>query len=357
MEVTIKTMNPRDQQFTMPAEWSKHERTFISWPIQSSMCYPEQYSEVCAAYAEIITAMAEFEPVTVLVNAADEATVREQLAGEHPYGVDLLVVEHNDAWLRDNGPTFVTSPDGKLAGVNWGFNAWGGKYSPWDLDDAVAPQVIKHVGAIQFDAPLVMEGGSIHTDGEGTLLTTEECLLNTNRNPELSREQIFEVLKQYVNIDQVIWLERGLSGDETDGHVDNIACFAAPGKVILQMCYDPADENYEITHRNLEILKQSVDAKGRKLEVIEIEQPPARFYEGERLTLSYLNFYFVNDGIILPVFGEDASATDQKAIDVLAATFPDRRIRTVNGMGVIREGGNVHCTTQQLPEVAKKIRS
>lgn len=344
-------MNPRSQQFTMPAEWTTHERTFISWPIQASMCYPEQYKEVCSAYAEIIIAMAEFEPVTVVVNAADQEAVRGYVEGEHAHSIDLLVIEHNDAWLRDNGPTFVTSPDGKLAGVNWGFNAWGGKYSPWDLDDAVAPQIIQHVGAIQFDAPLVMEGGSIHTDGEGTLLTTEECLLNKNRNPELSREQIFELLKQYVNIDTVIWLERGLSGDETDGHVDNIACFAAPGKVIIQVCHDENDDNYAITQRNLQILSEAVDAKGRKLEVIEIEQPPAVYYEGERLTLSYLNFYFVNGGIILPVFGGTAEETDKKAIEVLAALYPDRRIRTINGMGVIREGGNVHCTTQQLPLV------
>lgn len=344
-------MNPRSQQFTMPAEWTTHERTFISWPIQASMCFPEQYKDVCAAYAEIIVAMAEFEPVTVVVNAADQDAVKAYVEGKHNHPIELLVIEHNDAWLRDNGPTFVTSADGKLAGVNWGFNAWGGKYSPWDLDDAVAPQIIQHVGAIQFDAPLVMEGGSIHTDGEGTLLTTEECLLNTNRNPELTRQQIFELLKQYVNIDSVIWLERGLSGDETDGHVDNIACFAAPGKVIMQVCYDENDENYDITQRNLQILREAVDAKGRKLEVIEIEQPPAVYYEGERLTLSYLNFYFVNGGIILPVFGGTAEETDKKAIEVLSALYPDRRIRTINGMGVIREGGNVHCTTQQLPLV------
>lgn len=344
-------MNPRSQQFTMPAEWAKHERTFISWPIQDSMCYPEQYEDVCAAYAEIITAIAEFEPVTVLVNADDQASVLAQLGSGHPCPIELLVVEHNDAWLRDNGPTFVTSPDGKLAGVNWGFNAWGGKYSPWDLDDAVAPQIIQHVGAVQFDAPLVMEGGSIHTDGEGTLITTEECLLNKNRNPELTREHITELLKQYVNIDTIIWLERGLSGDETDGHVDNIACYAAPGKVILQVCHDPADENYSITQRNLQILQDAVDAKGRKLEIIQIEQPPAAYYEGERLTLSYINFYFVNNGIILPVFGGEAAEADQKAIEVLAAAFPDRRIRTVNGMGIIREGGNIHCATQQLPSV------
>jgi len=344
-------MNSRTEQFSMPAEWTNHERTFISWPIQSSMVYPEMYAEVCAAYAEIITAMAEFEPVTVVVNGVDEVAVNAQVGTNHNYTVDCLVIEHNDAWLRDNGPTFVTATDGKLAGVNWGFNAWGGKYTPWDLDDAVAPQIIKHVGATQFDAPLVMEGGSIHVDGEGTLLTTEECLLNVNRNPDLSREQIFELLKQYVNIDEVIWLKNGLSGDETDGHVDNIACFAAPGKVIMQVCYDPSDDNYEITQENLQILRDAVDAKGRKLEIIEIEQPPAVYFEDSRLTLSYLNFYFVNGGIILPVFGGTAEETDRKAMEVLSSLYPDRRIRTVNGMGVIGEGGNVHCTTQQLPSV------
>lgn len=344
-------MNSRTEQFSMPAEWTNHERTFISWPIQSSMVYPEMYAEVCAAYAEIITAMAEFEPVTVVVNGADEIAVKAQVGTNHNYAVDCLVIEHNDAWLRDNGPTFVTTTDGKLAGVNWGFNAWGGKYTPWDLDDAVAPQIIGHVGATQFDAPLVMEGGSIHVDGEGTLLTTEECLLNVNRNPDLSREQIFELLKQYVNIDEVIWLKNGLSGDETDGHVDNIACFAAPGKVIMQVCYDPSDDNYAITQENLQILRDAVDAKGRKLEIIEIEQPPAVYFEDSRLTLSYLNFYFVNGGIILPVFGGTAEETDRKAMEVLSSLYPDRRIRTVNGMGVIREGGNVHCTTQQLPSV------
>lgn len=342
-------MNPRTEQFMMPAEWTRHERTFISWPIQSSMVYPEQYADVCKAYADIIIAIAEFEPVTVIVNAADEQAVKQHIDGAHPFTVDCLIVEHNDAWLRDNGPTFVKRIDGKLAGVNWGFNAWGGKYSPWDLDDAVAPQIIKHVDALQFDAPLVMEGGSIHVDGEGTLITTEECLLNENRNPELSREQIAHYLKQYVNIDEIIWLKNGLSGDETDGHVDNIACFAAPGKVIIQVCYDESDDNYAITQENLAILRNTIDAKGRKLEIIEIEQPPAVYYEDSRLTLSYLNFYFVNDGIILPTFGGTAEQTDAKAIEILTNLYPDRRIRTVNGMGVIREGGNVHCTTQQMP--------
>jgi agmatine deiminase len=165
----------------------------------------------------------------------------------------------------------------------------------------------------------------------------------------MSRGEIEQMLKDYLNVDQIIWLTRGLSGDETDGHVDNIACFAAPGKVIMQVCDDPSDENYAITRENLAILEAATDAKGRKLEVIAIQQPPAVHYEDSRLTLSYLNFYFVNGGIILPVFGGTAEETDRLAKEVLERAFPDRRVRTVNGMGVIREGGNVHCTTQQMP--------
>lgn len=339
-------MNPKALNYTMPPEWSQHERTFISWPIQDSMVYPEQYEAVCAAYAEIIEAIAEFEPVTVVINPADEQLVRSYVKQDN---VTLLPIQHNDAWLRDNGPTFIQNNEGKIAGVNWKFNAWGGKYSPWDLDDAVAPQILKQAGITQFDAPLVMEGGSIHTDGEGTILTTEECLLNVNRNPELSREQIEAYVKDFTGSEVIVWLERGLSGDETDGHVDNIACFVAPGKVIIQVCDDPQDENYAITQTNLAILEQATDAKGRKLEIVKLQQPPRVDYEDSRLTLSYLNFYFVNGGIILPVFGGTAADTDQMAIDTLAGLFPDRRIRTVDGMGVIKEGGNVHCTTQQMP--------
>lgn len=339
-------MKPIDLQYKMPAEWTAHERTLLSWPVQDSMVYPEDYENVCKGYQELVSAIAEFEPVTLVVNPEDMEAVQPLFEG---LAVDFLPLEHNDAWLRDNGPTIVVNEAGERAGINWGFNAWGGKYEPWDLDDAVAPAVLKHLGMRQFDAPLVLEGGSIHVDGEGTMLTTEECLLNTNRNPQLSREQIEQHVKDYTNVEQIIWLNRGLAGDETDGHVDNVACFAAPGKVILQVCNDPADDNYEITQENLRILGEATDARGRKLEVIQIEQPPLVMYGEQRLTLSYLNFYFVNGGIILPVFGGTAEEADRKAIEVLQQTFPDRKIRTIDGMAVIREGGNVHCTTQQIP--------
>ncbi len=341
-------VNPRELSYKMPPEWAEHERTLISWPVQASMCYPDDYDAVCGAYAGAIRAIAEFEPVSVVVNPSDLDVVQALFAGEGR--IECLAIEHNDAWLRDNGPTFVKNADGVVAGINWKFNAWGEKYAPWDLDDQVAPRILEYFGIRRFDAPLVMEGGSIHVDGEGTLITTEECLLNPNRNPRLGREQIEEYLRNYLGIDKVIWLRKGLSGDETDGHVDNIACFAAPGKVILQVCEDPSDENYAITQENLKILREQTDAKGRRLEVVPIQQPPRREHEGKRLTLSYLNFYFVNGGIILPVFGGDAGATDELAGKALQETFPDRKIRTVDGMGVIREGGNIHCTTQQMPK-------
>ncbi|MDL4840883.1 agmatine deiminase family protein [Aquibacillus rhizosphaerae] len=336
-------MHPID--FKMPAEWEKHNRTLIAWPVKDSMCYPEDYEKVSKGYMEIIQAIAEFEPVTVIVNTSDLDKVTMLFKDTK---IEVLAIEHNDAWLRDNGPTFITNHNGDVAAINWSFNAWGEKYSPWDLDDKVAPKILERYGVKQFDAPIIMEGGSIHVDGEGTLITTEECLLNPNRNPHLNKHQIEKNLKDYLNVEKIIWLKSGLSGDETDGHVDNIACFVEPGKVMMQICNDPNDDNYLITKENLSILDNLTDAKGRKIEVIPVQQPPKRYDGDQRLTLSYLNFYFVNGGIILPVFGDDAEEMDHKAEKLLAEIFPDRRIRTVDGMAIIREGGNVHCTTQQM---------
>jgi agmatine deiminase len=212
-------MLPKELNYKMPAEWATHQRTFISWPVRQSMCYPEDYEKVCRGYREIILAISEFEPVTVIVNPEDSENVQETISTPN---MELLAIEHNDAWLRDNGPTFVMDPSGHVAGVNWRFNAWGEKYSPWDLDDQVASKILDHYQIKCFDAHLIMEGGSIHVDVEGTLLTTEQCL-HPNRNRELSREEIERHLENYVNVKKVIWLKSGLFGDETDGHIDNIA--------------------------------------------------------------------------------------------------------------------------------------
>ncbi|OEF97684.1 agmatine deiminase family protein [Desulfuribacillus alkaliarsenatis] len=353
-------MYPKELGYRMPAEFEEHERTFLSWPVQESMCHPDDYDSVCKLYyAELVKAIAEFEPVTVIVDPEDIESVQAQLeetmnTAGHP--IDLLAIAHNDAWLRDNGPTFIVDDKGGVAGINWKFNAWGGKYSPWDLDDALAGKLLDHYNIRRFDASIVLEGGSIHTDGEGTLLTTEECLLNDNRNSNLSKELISDLLKQYLNIRKIIWLKNGLDGDETDGHIDNIACFAAPGKIILQVCDDPDDANYEITKQAIAEIENTIDAQARKLEIIKINQPPMRKHDDNRLTLSYLNFYFVNGGIILPIFGGDAEETDRQAIATLEKAFPDRKIRTIDGMSIIKEGGNVHCTTQQMPKAKKLVK-
>lgn len=329
----------------MPGEWEKHERTLIEWPVKESLVWPDNYKEVCEGYAAVVKAISEFETVTLIVNKKDMNEVMN-LCGSF---AEILEISHNDAWCRDNGPTFIKNNKEELQGVSWRFNAWGEKYKPYDLDNEVASKVLSHYKVPVIDVPIVLEGGSIHADGEGTLLTTKQCLLNPNRNPKLSMEQIEEEVKRNLNINKIIWLNYGLFGDETDGHVDNIACFAGPGLVLIQTCHDKTDPNYEITMENLDILKKATDAKERKLEIIEIPQPPVRFYNKERLTLSYLNFYFVNHGIILPVFGGDAEKTDQMAEEILQKVFPDRKIVKVDGMPLIKEGGNVHCITQQMP--------
>ncbi len=334
-----------ESKFFMPAEWERHERTLIEWPVRESLVWPDNYKEVCEGYAAVAKAISEFETVTLIVNEADEKEVR-RICGTF---AEILIIPHNDAWCRDNGPTFIRNGNMEFQGINWRFNAWGEKYKPYDLDNEVALKVLNYYKVKNLDAPLVLEGGSIHVDGEGTLLTTRQCLLHPNRNPGLTREQIEEEVKKHLNVSKIIWLNKGLYGDETDGHVDNIACFAGPGSILLQACHDKSDPNYEITMENLDILKKATDAKGRKLKIIEIPQPPARFYNGVRLTLSYLNFYIVNNGIILPVFGEDAAETDDLATDILQKIFTDRKIVKADGMPLIKEGGNVHCITQQMP--------
>lgn len=330
----------------MPAEWEQHERTFIEWPVLASLVWPENHKEVCRGYAEVAKAIAQCEKVTLIVNEDDQEEAKTFCKDQ----VEYLVIPHNDAWCRDNGPTFLWNKEKERIGINWKFNAWGEKYIPYDLDDAVAKKILEFHKIPVVHAPVVLEGGSIHVDGEGTLLTTEQCLLNKNRNPLLSKEEIEEEVMKQLNVSQIIWLKQGLFGDETDGHIDNIACFAKPGVVLMQVCYDKKDPNYDITMENLERLRNTLDAQGRKLQIIEIEQPPIRFYQEERLTLSYLNFYFVNGGIILPIFGDDAAAFDKQAKETLEKVFPERKIITVDGMPLIKEGGNVHCITQQMPE-------
>jgi len=335
---------PANLGFRMPAEWEKHMGTVMAWPVVEAV-WPGPFEEILQAYSDAVRKISAFEPVTMVAKPELLKQVREYCGDR----VDILEAVNDDSWIRDNGPTCVINNKGEIAGINWIFNAWGGKY-PCENDNKVASMVLEKYGFPRFDAPLVLEGGSIHVDGEGTLLTTEECLLNKNRNPDMTKEQIEDTLKQYLNINTVIWLEKGLFGDDTDGHIDNVACFVRPGVIIVQDCSDPDDPNYDIAKVNIEKLKNSKDAKGRSLEIITIEQPRPVYYDDVRLTLSYLNFYFVNGGIILPVFGKDNRDRDVYALETLKKVFPDREIVTIDGLPLTRGGGNIHCLTQQIPQ-------
>lgn len=341
-----------EQNRRMPGEWEPHEGTLLQWPVQDSLVHPDNYEEVCKGYEETIRAIASFEPVGLIVLPEEVDVLNERFGSL----VTLYPIPHNDAWARDSVPTIVYDENGHRLGVNWKFNAWGEKYKPYDLDDALGAQILKERNLKEERADMVLEGGSIHSDGEGTILTTMECLLNPNRNPHMDRQEVEEALNRYIGAKKVIWLEQGLDGDETDGHIDNIACFARPGQILLQVCHDPDDPNYEISQKALAVLKETTDAKGRSLDVVEIPQPPIAFYRGKRATLSYLNFYFVNGGLILPVFGGEAEETDRQAKRILEELFPDRRVACVDGWSLVKEGGNVHCITQQIPRKREEER-
>lgn len=333
---------PSVDGFFMPPEWAPHVRCWMAWPCRQDL-WGENFEAACDAYAEVAEAIAEFEPVTMIARGDEVAAVSMRTGNK----VATLPLPHDDSWMRDNGPTFVIDGQGNVAGVDWVFNSWGEKYKPFDQDAAVAEVLLDRLKIKRYAAPLVLEGGAIHVDGEGTCLTTEQCLLNPNRNKALGRAEIEQALHDYLGVSKVIWLPRGLVDDETDGHIDNIACFARPGAVLALTASDPNDANHEILKANLEILKSATDAKGRQLEVIEVEQPKARYdSRGRRLGCSYINFYIANGGIVMPVF-EDPN--DQKAIDIIGQAFPGRRVVALPGLDIVQGGGGIHCITQQQP--------
>lgn len=338
-------MTPKQQGFRMPAEWHLHDNCWMAWP-----CHQETWEHIGLtrarnAYALVANSIAKYEPVTMLVNPRDMAEARQICAKN----IRLKPLPLNDSWTRDTGPTFLLNAVGQLAGVDWKHNAWGENYPDYQLDQLIGRAIVETVGATYFHAPLVMEGGSFHVDGEGTLLTTRECLLNPNRNPTLSQQDIASHLQNYLHCEQIIWLNHGLLGDETDGHVDEIACFIAPGKVLALITTDTADPNYTILQENLDILRSAKDAKGRCLEVFTVEQPPATWLNGERLTLSYINFYLANRGIVMPAF--DHPRYDNAAYELFTRLFAGRAITQIKVLDVFAGGGGIHCITQQQPAV------
>jgi agmatine deiminase len=335
---------PKQKGFKMPPEWHPHSGCWMAWPCHQQTWEQIGLDRARVAYAKVVKAISKYEPVTLLVNPGDESNAL--ILCNHSARIISLPI--NDSWTRDTGPTFLLNGSSQLAGVDWIHNAWGRNYDNYALDNQIASHILREVNAIRFKAPLVMEGGSFHVDGEGTVLTTKECLLNDNRNPHLSKYEIEQYLQDYLTIDKVIWLNNGLIGDETDGHIDEIATFIAPGKVLCLITTDKQDENYNILQENLAILKSSTDAKGRALEVFTIELPPATQINGERLTLSYINFYRANKGIVMPSFGH--KKYDDAAYTLFKHLFPNEGITQIDALDVFAGGGGIHCITQQQPK-------
>jgi agmatine deiminase len=352
----------------MPGEFEPHAGCWMAWPER-----PDNWrlgaKPAQRAFAAVATAIAASEPVTMAVSDAQFEHCRVML----PPSIRAVKIATDDAWMRDIGPTFVVDDCGGMRGVDWRFNAWGGLdgglYFPWDRDERVARKVLELEGAERYRAPLVLEGGSIHVDGQGTVLTTEECLLNPNRNPELSREQIERHLCAYLGAEKVLWLGAGVYNDETDGHVDNLACFARPGVVLLTHTEDEADPQHAISSDALTRLRAATDARGRALEVILLPSPgpltispeeaegvdvvvgtqPRR--AGERMAASYVNVYIGNSRIVFPLLDE---RYDEQAREILGSCFPDREVVGVPAREILLGGGDIHCITQQVPRVERR---
>jgi len=356
--------DPRRDGYRMPGEFEPHAGCWMLWPER-----PDNWrlggKPAQQAFVAVASAIAGGgEPLSVAVSGAQYANARRLL----PPAVRVVELSSNDAWMRDVGPTFVVNDRGGVRGVDWMFNAWGGLegglYFPWDKDDAVAQKVLEIEGRDRYRAPFVLEGGAIHVDGQGTLLTTEECLLNGNRNPRLAREEIEALLRRFLNVEVVIWLGRGVYLDETDGHVDNLCAYVKPGEVVLTWTNDRSDPQYEISRDAYERLMEARDARGRRLRIHKIVQPGPLYISreeaagvdaaegsqpreaGHRLAGSYVNFYLGTRRVVVPLLD---ARRDAAALRKLRSLFPGREVVGVPGREILLGGGNVHCITQQVP--------
>ena len=360
----IKDSSPKQDGFHMPAEFEPHEGCILIFPERSDSW---QYGGYAArkAFVQVVEAIARSEKVTVCASAKQYDNARALL----PEHVRVVEMSSNDSWARDYAPTFVKNEVGEVRGVDWGFNAWGGLhdglYFPWDQDNAMARKLCDLLEKdVYHKRDFILEGGSIHVDGEGTCLVTENCLLSAGRNPQMTREEIEDTLREYLGVSAIIWLPCGIYHDETNEHVDNICAFTAPGEVVLAWTEEVSDPQYAMSKACLEVLENTTDAKGRSLKVHKLPLPkPVTITEeecsgldlcwdeptrtpGERLAASYVNFYIANKHIVMPGFGDPA---DQQAKEILQGLFPDREVIQIYARDILIGGGNIHCITQQIP--------
>ncbi|MGH9412192.1 MAG: agmatine deiminase family protein [Terriglobales bacterium] len=338
------TQSPASQGFRMPAEWAPHAATWLAWPHKEAS-WPGKLERIPPVFSAMVRALAPGEAVRICVaDAAMEAAAGALLAGVD--AMEFFHVANNDAWIRDHGPIFVNDGDGAQAIVDWGYNAWGDKYPPYDLDDTVPARIGAKLGIPVFHSDMILEGGSIDSDGEGTLLTTEACLLNRNRNPQLSRGEIESRLRDYLGVDTIVWLGEGIAGDDTDGHVDDLTRFVAPGVVVTAVEENVSDPNAAPLAANLQRLRAVRDAQQHRLEIFTLPMPAPVEWEGQRLPASYANFYIGNCVVLLPQF---ACAHDEVAHRVLETLFPQREIIGIDCRDLVWGLGAFHCLTQQHP--------
>lgn len=342
---------PAGQGFRWPAEWEPHAATWLAWPHKEAS-WPGRLEQIPPVFAEMIRLLAPGEPVRVnVVDQAMKAEIRDRLQrlGVAQSRVRYFQIPHDDAWIRDHGPIFLTrgaAGEAETAIVDWGYNAWGGKYPPYAQDDAVPGAIGVALGMPVFTADMILEGGSVEGDGQGTVLTTESCLLNPNRNPGKNRAGIERMLEDYLGARKVLWLGQGIAGDDTDGHVDDLTRFTSAHTVVTAVEEDATDVNYEPLRANLARLEAMRDADGRPLEVVPLPMPEPVAWEGQRLPASYANFYIGNEVVLMPAFG---GPRDQQAARVLTRLFPGRRVAPINARELVWGLGAFHCLTQQQP--------
>jgi agmatine deiminase len=343
---------PHALGYTMPAEWSPHRATWLAWP-HNRETWPAHLEEVRDAWVRMICALSPSEKVCLLVNdrrTAGEVVARLKGAGAVMENVSTAVIPTVDVWMRDYGPTFVTrdGEDQPLAFNDWIFNGWGGKYQSYEQDDGVAKEIASLLKVPVFEHRVVLEGGSIDVNGSGSCLTTEQCLLNRNRNPHLSRADIETLLHDSLGVSQIIWLGEGIAGDDTDGHIDDIARFVDATTVVCAVEDNPKDENYAPLRHDYERLLSVRNPNGEKLRVVPLPCPAPLFDDGSRLPASYANFYIGNGVVLVPVFDD---SNDEKALGILQELFPQRDVIGVRCNAVIAGLGAIHCVTQQEPAI------
>ncbi len=410
-DMNIITENtPKKDGYFMPAEFSHHDGTIMIYPVRPGS-WGKDRTEALEAFGKVFLEVLRRENLYLLADREHwnearkfvDGIIEDYLeargyseeqriaakGGDEIEGLEaldpvdqesfedrclVLPIASDDAWARDVGPTFLVKDKQDIRAVNWSFNAWGGEvdglYASWDKDDLVAPSFCDMCEIDYYDAcPFVLEGGSIHCDGEGTVMVTESCLLSPGRNPDLSKEQIEDMLKDYLGAEKVLWLPYGIYNDETNEHVDNVCAFIKPGEVVLAWTDNKNDPQYEMSRADYDYLESQTDAKGRSIKVhklyipdhpVLVNEKDLSNYEfedgedvreaGERLAASYVNFYFINGAALVPQFGADNAESDRKALDTLKALLPDRDIIGINARAILLGGGNIHCITQQIPE-------